>query len=158
MKENNIHIRHAKSKADIASAKALIVDFIHELPVSVDFQDVHGELDEFPARFESVLVAETEAGEIVGVVALKDLSSYAVGTSELKRMYISPSVRGLGVGKQMVERLVEDARTRGYSCMMLDTLWRLAPAVRLYEQCGFKHRAAYYDNPYEDAVFMERMI
>lgn len=151
-------IRHAVTAEDMAAARSLVEAFIKELPVSVNFQDIHGELDDFPARFESVLVAETKDCEIVGVVALKDLTQYAAGTCELKRMYVSPAVRGSSVGKRMVDQLVADAQARGYTRMLLDTLERLAPAVRLYTRCGFQRRSAYYDNPYDDAVFMERTI
>jgi ribosomal protein S18 acetylase RimI-like enzyme len=42
--------------------------------------------------------------------------------------------------------------------MKLDTLQRLQPAIRLYEQYGFVHTTAYYDNPIEDVVYMEKVL
>lgn len=150
-------IRYANSDADIETAKGLIIDFIKELPVSVDFQDIHGELDEFPGRFESVIIAERN-NEMVGVVALKDLSHYRAGYCEMKRMYVAPQARKDGVGEKLVKALLEDAQKRGYTAMVLDTLNKLEKAVRLYSRLGFEVRDAYYDNPLDDVVYMERQI
>jgi hypothetical protein len=42
--------------------------------------------------------------------------------------------------------------------MKLDTLQRLQPAIRLYEQYGFVHTTPYYANPMEDVVYMEKVL
>lgn len=151
-------VRVADSPADIAAAKGLVVDFVKALPVDVDFQDIHGELDDFPARFDCVLVGQTNTGDIVGVVALKPLTEVGPGTCEMKRMYVAPAARGTGLGLALCERLFEEAKARGYNRMVLDTLARLEDAVRLYRRTGFRDCVAYYDNPIDDVIYMERAL
>jgi len=67
-----------------------------------------------------------------GAVRLLDDS-----TAELKRMYVSPSVRGRGIGRALVEALEREARQLGATKVVLETGTRLAPAIGLYEAMGY---------------------
>ena len=58
-------------------------------------------------------------------------------TAELKRMYVDPSVRGRGIGRELVEALEREARMLGITQVVLETGTRLAPAIRLYEAMGY---------------------
>jgi GNAT superfamily N-acetyltransferase len=58
-------------------------------------------------------------------------------TAEIKRMYVDPSVRGRGIGRAIVEALEREARLVGLTTVVLETGWRLAPAIRLYEAMGY---------------------
>ena len=55
----------------------------------------------------------------------------------MKRLYVCPKVRGLGIGRQMANRLIQEAVRIGYSTMVLDTLVRLKAAIHLYKSLGF---------------------
>ena len=88
----------------------------------------------------------------LGCVMLRSLD-YPVG--EVKRMFVAPSARRLGVGRLMMRRLFDLARSLGYSVLRLDTLVRLPAANALYKALGFYTIPAYCYNPFDDAVFLE---
>ncbi|OAL47617.1 acyl-CoA N-acyltransferase [Pyrenochaeta sp. DS3sAY3a] len=73
-------------------------------------------------------------------------------TCELKRLYLSPSSRGLGAGKQLLDAAIQKARSLGYAEMLLDTLGSMVAARRLYEKAGFEEIESYYESV-EGAVF-----
>lgn len=56
---------------------------------------------------------------------------------ELKRLYVSPLHRRVGLGRSLVERLLSEARILGYSRVRLETLDFMEAAIRLYESLGF---------------------
>lgn len=104
-------------------------------------------------------------GAYAGVGALKRL---APGVAELQRMYVQPRARGIGAGRRLLERLLDDARAIGYKTVRLESLKALAAAHALYRSAGFVDVPAYAENSMEDfqapdtmdryrssAVFME---
>jgi len=64
------------------------------------------------------------------------------GVCELRKMYFLPAARGLGAGKALLARCIEEARARGYRRMYLETLTGMDAAQRLYERFGFTKLAA----------------
>lgn len=83
---------------------------------------------------------------------LASSTSPTTASCELKRLYLEPESRGLGVAKLLIDVAVAHARKLGYKEMLLDTLRTMTPARRLYERYGFEETGSYYHNP-EDAVF-----
>jgi GNAT superfamily N-acetyltransferase len=89
-----------------------------------------------------------EVAEGRGVFLVAYLSGQAVGcgafrrldraTAELKRMYVVPSSRGQGLGRQLVEALEREARTQGVRRLVLETGIRQAAALGLYRGTGFQ--------------------
>jgi len=72
----------------------------------------------------------------------------------MKRLYVRPAQRGIGTGRKLAQAIILVARGKGYGSMVLDTLERLQPAIRLYESLGFRRCEPYYSNPEPDVVFM----
>ena len=70
----------------------------------------------------------------VGVGALKPVDD---ATAEIKRMYVSPSARGRGVARSLLERLLADARGLGYRTARLETADFMTEAHALYRSLGF---------------------
>ena len=107
------------------------------------------ELAGLPGRYAPpagrLLIARRET-EAVGVVALRDLGQ---GTCEMERMFVVDTERGSGVGRLLVDRLIEEARAAGYARMRLDTSRHQQAAQRLYERAGFRPIPPYYDPPEE---------
>ena len=73
---------------------------------------------------------------------------------ELKRMYIRPSFRRLGLGRELALRIIEDAREAGYRRMLLDTLPFLQAAKALYRSLGFYEIERYNDSPMGGASYL----
>lgn len=72
--------------------------------------------------------------EPVGIGALRPLDAHE---AEIKRMYVRPSSRGLGVGREILQRLIDDARALGYKTIRLDSARFMHEAHALYRSFGF---------------------
>ena len=92
-------------------------------------------------------------GNVAGCVALRKLDDERC---ELKRLYVRPEYRGQHIAAKLMDRIIGDARSAGYSSMYLDTLPELAAAVRLYEKYGFEYTECYNDSPSEKTLFMKK--
>ncbi len=84
-------------------------------------------------------------GESVGCGAVKSISP---GVGSLKRMWVADTVRGLGIGRRMLEALEAQARELGLTILRLETNRALQEAIRLYRSAGFREVAAFNDDPY----------
>jgi ribosomal protein S18 acetylase RimI-like enzyme len=74
----------------------------------------------------------------------------------MKRLYVRPGDRGLGLGRMLVERLIAEARAIGYERMRLDTVASaMQDAIALYRRVGFVEIAPYSSIPVESALWME---
>lgn len=91
-------------------------------------------------------------GKLAGCVALRRFDDTRC---ELKRFFVRPEYRGIGLGKYLLDTIVAAARTIGYRCMLLDTLPGLATAVVMYKRYGFQETEKYYDNPVTNAIYMK---
>ena len=78
---------------------------------------------------------------------------------ELKRMYIRPPFRGLGLARLLVEHLADHARSRGVTVLRLETGIHQAEAIRLYEGMGFTPVAPFGEyRPDPLSVFYDRSL
>ena len=76
------------------------------------------------------------------------------GACELKRLYVREAYRGHGAAGALVRLLLDFARERGYTHVLLDTLPFMRSAIGMYERLGFVRTGAYYPSPYEDTIYM----
>ena len=79
-------------------------------------------------------------GKTAGCVALRDFGN---GVCEMKRLFVRPEYRGLGIGKALAKAVVEQGRNMGYQSMCLDTNRRMVEATALYKSLGFREIAPY---------------
>ncbi|HEX3084465.1 MAG TPA: GNAT family N-acetyltransferase [Pyrinomonadaceae bacterium] len=77
--------------------------------------------------------------EPVGCGGIKFYADYG----EVKRMYVRPSSRGLGLGKTMLDHLADCAQERGIRVLRLETGIYQVAAIGLYERYGFQRRAPF---------------
>ena len=135
--------------------KALFREYETFLGVDLCFQGFEEELAELPGKYKpprgALLVALVNS-QVAGCVALRPLDS---GHCEMKRLYVRPDYRGLGLGRQLAHRIIEVSREIGYERMKLDTLDFLEEAIHLYKSLGFKQTGSYYDNPLEKVSYWE---
>ncbi len=101
-------------------------------------------LDDFAPPAGAFLVARI-LGEPAGCGALRTLSP-EIG--EIKRMWVSPEVRGLGVGRRLLDCLERSASERKLRRVRLDTHSSLTAALHLYRTAGYREIPQYNDNPY----------
>jgi GNAT superfamily N-acetyltransferase len=77
----------------------------------------------------------------------------------MKRLYVRPGDRGLGLGRMLVERLIAEARVIGYQRMRPDTVGTaMRHAIALYRRMGFEEIAPYSNIPIESALWMELVL
>jgi GNAT superfamily N-acetyltransferase len=99
------------------------------------------------------LVATLE-GEPVGCGALK---FHGDEPTELKRMWVASSARGLGVGRRLLQELERRAVDGGSSMIRLETNKTLSEAIALYRSAGYNEVAAFNDERYADHWFEKRV-
>ncbi len=148
----------ATTAEQIEQARCLFREYAFELQVDLCFQDFEAELALLPGKYgppSGRLWVDVCEGTVRGCVALRKLDE---DTCEMKRLFVRPSFRRLGLGRSMAEQAIAAACQMGYRRMLLDTLERLRAAVRLYESLGFVRIAPYCTNPLPDVVFMQRML
>lgn len=105
--------------------------------------------DEFAPPAGCMLVARL-FGDAVGCGAIRTLGP---GLGEIKRMWVSPQVRGLGVGRRLLLELEQAAMGLRLRTVRLDTNGSLAEALRLYRATGYREIPRYNDNPYAQHWF-----
>jgi len=132
-------------------------------------------LDELDARFETGFDAARSVSanphELVppqGVFLLAWLEGAAIGcgglkvagdgTGEIKRMWVAPDARGLGVAQRLLDALEGHAQALALSRVRLDTNRTLVEARALYARNGYRDIPAYNDNPYADHWFEKRLL
>ena len=93
-------------------------------------------------------------GQPVGCGALKFSQK---GLAEVKRMWIAPSVRGLGLGRRLLQELEQQARGSKTKLLRLETNRTLREAVSLYRSAGYREVAAFNREPYAHHWFEKRL-
>ena len=146
----------ATSESDIREARTLLQEYAAWLGISLCFQNFDRELASLPGEYappDGRLLLAFEDEELAGCIALRKIRAT---TCEMKRLFLRPEFRGRGLGRVLVERIIEEARQIGYTQMCLDTLpGRMDQAIALYKSIGFKEIEPYYNNPVAGATFME---
>ncbi|WP_433893731.1 GNAT family N-acetyltransferase [Streptomyces sp. CA-111067] len=111
----------------------------------------HGEMT-LPA---GLLLVATAEGSPVGCGAVKFHRDTGVG--EVKRMWVAPVARGLGLGRRLLESLADESSSRGMRMLRLETNRALSEARRLYRAAGFTEVEPYNDEPYADYWFQRNL-
>ena len=92
--------------------------------------------------------------EPVGCGALK---FHENGVGELKRMWVAPRARGLGLGRRLLLALEQEAGEAGMTVLHLETNRALTEAIELYRRSGYQEVAAFNDEPYAHHWFEKRL-
>ncbi|WP_113635740.1 GNAT family N-acetyltransferase [Nubsella zeaxanthinifaciens] len=79
-----------------------------------------------------------EDGELLGGCGIYPTEGLPKGCVELVKFYLSSKARGKGLGKLLMEKSIESAKTMGYTSVYLESFPELSTAVGMYEKAGFK--------------------
>lgn len=152
----DIRIETAETPEAFAVARELIQEYADWLGVDLCFQDYEEELANLDTVYgppSGRLYLAMKGDEAAGCVGLRALE--APGEGELKRLYVRPAFRGLGLGRALVQRSIDAARRIGYRLLRFDT-WppRMPEAQDMYRRLGCVETPPYYHNPVPGVVFM----
>lgn len=143
---------------DLADTAALFREYAASLAVDLSFQKFDQELAALPGDYaepEGTLLLARVGGDAAGCVGVRPLQPRIC---EMKRLYVRPAFRGLGLGAALARSAITAARGRRYERMRLDTLPAMAGARSLYRTLGFREIPAYRFNPVEGTSFLELTI
>ena len=151
-----IETAQSESPEQIEEIRKLFREYENWLDIDLCFQDFERELANLPGKYakpDGRLLLISVKNQSAGCVALRKI---AEGFCEMKRLYLREEFRGSGLGKILIEKLIEEAQVVGYEKMRLDTLTDKMPqAVKLYKSHGFCEIPPYYDNPHRETLFLE---
>ena len=153
-----LRIAEAREAQDIATARRLFEEYATSLGIDLCFQGFEEELATLPGSYappDGRLLLARHGDEIAGCVALRRLEQ---DIGEMKRLYVRPPFRGLGIGRMLTEAITREARIAGYGRMRLDTLPTMTSALALYRQLGFREIRPYRSNPVEGTFFLELQL
>ena len=104
-------------------------------------------LDDYRAPGGTFLLVVSDDGAVLGCAGLRTIATDAYGdVAEIKRMWVSPLLRGQGAGRALLERLHEEVRHLGLGSVVLDSKRDLLDARRLYLAAGYVEVPRYNDN------------
>ncbi|OHC66703.1 MAG: GNAT family N-acetyltransferase [Rhodocyclales bacterium GWA2_65_19] len=144
--------------AELDQVRQFFRNYAAWLGVDLCFQNFDEEMATLPGRYGApagrLFYAEVDAaGETRGAGCV-GIRPFAEGVCELKRLYVDPAARGLGIGRQLALAAIRAAREIGYRKILLDTLPAMRIAVKLYRELGFLEAPAYYQTPVEGTQFL----
>jgi ribosomal protein S18 acetylase RimI-like enzyme len=149
----------AVDAGDLDAVRLLIREYAAVLKVDLCFQQLDEELDGLPWEYappRGSLLLATVYGELAGCCALRPLDGVDYADAcEMKRLYVRPQYRGMGLGRRLVESMLDQARQADYACVLLDTLSDMEAARALYDDLGFKAIPPYYYNPIAGAHYFK---
>ena len=157
---SQFHLAKVRRPQDIAEAAVLFREYADWLGIDLSFQGFEAELASLPGKYApptgELMLAHAPAGDVLGCVAMRPLAGGAV--CEMKRLYVRPAARGLGIGAALVEAIIGCAQDLGYAEMRLDTLAGMQEAFALYKRFGFIEIPAYYHNPVPGTVYLGKQL
>jgi len=160
MDATKVVVREMKTGADAEAFRTLNEEWItkHFALEDADRKVLNDPQASIVAKGGRVFVVEAD-GAAVGCVAL--IPQEHEGEYELSKMAVSPVLRGLGIGRKLIEYAVAEARAMGAKRLVLGSNTKLANAVHLYESVGFRHvpKALQPVSPYKRAdVYMDMVL
>ena len=155
-----LRIQHViQEGSELDRIRELFREYEKELDEDICFQSFEAELNDPLKKYglpDGDLVLAYWNDEVAGCIALTKMKD--AGACEMKRLYVKPELRKNKIGRILIEELLNSAKERNYDRMRLDTFEKLEAAVHLYKQYGFKNISAYYNNPMEGVVYMEKEL
>ncbi len=148
--------------AQLDETRVIFREYAQGLGIDLCFQNFEGELAALPGDYAAprgaLLLARVD-GAVAGCGAMRPLADVDYANAcEMKRLYVRPAYRTLGLGRLLAQALVDAAVSAGYSAMLLDTLDTMEAARGLYTSLGFEEIPPYYYNPIPGAHYLKAQL
>jgi putative acetyltransferase len=134
-------IRPIEKRDNLQTAR-LIRDILTEFgAVGEGYSIIDPEIDNMSGNYRAKDCAYyviTKNDQVTGCGGIAPLVGADGDTCELRKMFFSSSIRGIGLGRKLLELLLDNARKRGFKKCYLETLDRMWAANKLYQRHGFK--------------------
>ena len=173
--KRKIVVRAAGDSADVEQVRTLMREYAEDLargpagPAHLCITSYESELAGLPGPYVApgALYLGLAGDEAAGCVALKPVrgmvrrEKHGVlgGALELKRLWVRPAYRGLGLGGRLVKAAIDHARMAGAGAIFLDTVPAAMPeANRLYGAMGFRKTERYNENRVEGVEFFQLLL
>ena len=142
MKEYTIRKLEKRDNERLASImRSILKEFDAAKPGTVYYDPATDDLYSLFRKERSVYFVAERHGELLGGSGVYPTPGLPEGCCELVRLYLLSSARGIGLGKELMQRCFKEAKTLGFTSMYLETLPELDIAVGLYEKMGFEYLA-----------------
>ena len=147
-----------RSPEELNAVRGLMREYAQAIGVDLCFQGFDAEVAALPGEYRAprgALLTAHVAADLAGCCALRPLDNVDYPNAcEMKRLYVRGDYRGRGVGRLLVEAILDAARQAGYASVLLDTLSDMETARALYGDLGFEEIAPYYHNPIPGAHYL----
>lgn len=145
MHSRTVVLIQADTPEQISIARDLFQEYARAIGTDLEYQGFGAELAALPAPYVpprgALFIAYVDS-EVAGYVALRPLND---GAGEMKRLYVRPNYRSLGLGNRLVDAVIDAGRQAGFHNLRLDTLPSMTSAQALYRKLGFVETPPYSD-------------
>ena len=150
----------AETPTQIEHVRSLFRAYYAELTPQYRPQNSESEIAALPYPYvapQGALLLAAVAGQPAGCVGLRPFP--LDGACEMKRLYVRPAFRGDKLGRELVERIIGEAKVLGYRRMRLDTHPpTMASALKLYRHVGFEQITPEPSEAIEGLIYMEKIL
>jgi GNAT superfamily N-acetyltransferase len=139
---------------DIPEVREMMREYVSWIGLDLAHQEIDAELAALPGEYtppRGALFVVPEGDRLIAMIALRPLED---AVCEMKRLFVRPEARGRGLAKQLIARVIAEARRLEYAEIRLDTLPMMGDAQALYVALGFEDIPPYYDTPIAGTRFM----
>lgn len=165
-------IRPATTPTDLDTVRQLCWDYrthlSHVSPIDAELVKTFYPTPKYTALMDGLAQAHARP---TGIILLAEHSDKPAGcvmthalddtSSEIKRLFVTPQARGHGIARKLVTACMDQARSDGFTRILLDTSVTLEPARALYANMSFTERGPYQDIPsgvLQHLVFFEAQL
>jgi ribosomal protein S18 acetylase RimI-like enzyme len=146
------------SPQEFDALRSIFQDYANEIKIDLCFQGFAAELAALPGDYappRGTLLMALADQALAGCCALRPLDAVDYPNAcEMKRLYVRQAYRSTGIGRRLVEAMLEFASLAAYDCVLLDTLDDMESARALYQDLGFEEIPPYYHNPVAGAHYL----
>jgi GNAT superfamily N-acetyltransferase len=151
-------IVQVETAAQLEEVRRLFREYWDSFGFTPCFQNFGAELAGLPGAYQlpaGRLALAMVEGKAAGCAALRRLDGI---TCEAKRLYVRPAYRGGGLGRQLMDWLIAEARAAGYRELRGDTMPVMEKALAMYDRMGFERTGPYGDKPTEGAIYIRLLL